>query len=810
MESLLRDIRHAARGLARSPGFAGVAILCLALGVGAATAIFSFADTLILRAAPYPAADRVVVVYGQFQKDGIERSPLSGYEYLDLVAQSKSLAKSAALIPLTLNLTGEGEPTRINCGRVSANLFDLLQVPPEIGRTFAVAEDVFGQNQVAILSYALWQRHFSGDKGVLGRKILLDDKPYEVVGVMPKGFRALVPNQELWVPIAMNLAALPPRTARGLAIVSRLAPDASIETLGTELRVIAERFVREHPESYPADGGFRLLASPIRAELIGRFRPMVLFVSITAALVLLIACANVASLLLARALAREREMALRAALGAGRGAIVRQLLVESTLLSLLGGAVGVVLADWALHALLATIPARVFPVIARVEFSGRALAFGLAAALLTGLIFGLAPALRAFRVDVVERLKEGSKGSGGGERQPLRAGLVIAQVALALAVLTAATLLDRSLARIDRIDPGFRPEGVLTAPLIVPKRIAADRPQVAAWFGALAERLSGLPGATSAGLVTQLPLVGDNEYTVVRAVGGDAGAAPLPAGIRGVSAGYFSALGIPLVNGRLFAPAEENPRSRVALVDEKLARALWPGTSPLGKSFYDDAEGPGAAVEVIGVVGPVRHASLSDEAQPTYYVPFATTGSSLAFLVVRTNGDPAGLARPLREAVRELDRDVPVDDIATMKQQVANSLLRSRLASILSRFFGGAALLLTVIGVYGLLAFAVVSRRRELGIRMALGESRGGIIRLVAKRSSFLIGFGLLAGVGLAALLARVAAEKLSSLLYGTSAFDLGALAIAAGLLLAAGLAATIVPAYRATRTSPVTVLRAE
>lgn len=810
MESLLRDIRQAARGLARSPGFTAVAVLCLALGVGAATAIFSFADTLILRAAPYPAADRVVVIYGQFVRDGIDRSPLSGYEYLDLVAQAKSLGKSAAIIPLTLNLTGEGEPARINCGRVSANLFDLLGVPPEIGRTFAISEDVFGQNQVAILSYSLWQRHFEGDKGVLGRRILLDDKPYEVVGVMPKSFRALAPNQDLWVPIAMNLAALPPRNARGLLIVSRLAPGVSIEKVGTELAVIAERFVREHPESYPPDGGFRLLPTPIRAELIGRFRPMVLFVSIAAALVLLIACANVASLLLARALAREREMALRAALGAGRGAIVRQLLVESTLLSLLGGAVGVVLAFWALKALLATIPERVFPVISRVEFSGRALLFGLAAAVLTGLVFGLAPAVRAFRVDVVERLKEGSKGSGGGERQPLRAGLVIAQVALALAVLTAAMLLDRSLARLDLVDPGFRAEGALTVPLIVPKRIAAEPGQMASWFGALVERLRALPGATSAGLVTQLPLVGDTNVTTVRAVGGDAGAAPVPAGFRGASSGYFAALGIPLVHGRLFAPAEEKPRSRVALVDEKLARALWPGTSPLGKSFYDEAFGPGAAVEVIGVVRPVRNRSLGEEPDPAYYLPFAAAGSPLAFVVVRTTGDPAGLSSALRQAVKDLDREVPVDDIETMKQRVANSLLRSRLASTLSRFFGGAALVLTVIGVYGLLAFAVATRRRELGIRMALGESHGRIVGLVAKRSLFLIGFGLLAGAALAAALAKVAADKLSSLLYGESVFDLGSLAIAAGLLIAAGLVATLLPAYRATRTSPVTALRAE
>lgn len=810
MESLLRDIRQAARGLARSPGFAAVAVLCLALGVGAATAIFSFADTLILRAAPYPEADRVVVIYGQFVRDGIDRAPLSGYEYLDLVEQSKSLEKSAAIIPLSVNLTGDGEPARINCGRVSANLFDLLRVPPELGRTFSASEDVFGQNQVAILSWALWQRRFEGDEKVLGRRILLDDKPYEVVGVMPKSFRALAPNQDLWVPIAMNLAALPPRNARGLAIVSRLAPGVSIESFKTELGVIAERFVREHPESYPPDGGFRLQPTPIRAELIGRFRPMVLFVSVAASLVLLIACANVASLLLARALAREREMALRAALGAGRGAIVRQLLVESTLLSLLGGAVGVLLAYWALKGLLATIPEQVFPVIARVELSGRALLFGLAAAVSTGLLFGLAPAFRAFRVNVVERLKEGSKGSGGGERQPLRAGLVIAQVALALAVLMAATLLDRSLARLDRIDPGFRAEGALTVPLVVPKRIAAERAQMAGWFGSLGERLNGLPGVTAAGLATQLPLVGDNNVVAVRAVGGDAGAAPIPAGSRGASSGFFAALGIPLVQGRLFAPAEEVPRSAVALVDEKLAKALWPGESPLGKSFYDEETGPGSAVEVIGVVRPVRNVSLGLEAEPAFYRPFAATGSSLAFVVLRTNGDPAGLSSALRQAVKELDPQVPVDDIETMKERVANSLVRSRLAATLSRFFGAAALLLTVIGVYGLLAFAVAARRRELGIRMALGESHAGIVGLVAKRALFLVGLGLLVGVALAALFAKLSAEKLSSLLYGEKVFDPGSLAIAAGLLIVAGLIATFVPAYRATRTSPVTVLRAE
>ncbi len=810
MESLLRDIRLAARGLARSPAFTVVAALCLALGVGAATAIFSFADTLILRAAPYPEADRVVVVYGQFLRDGIDRSPISGYEYLDLVAQSKTLGKSAAVVPLMINLTGDGEPTRISCGRVSANLFDLFQVPPEIGRTFSQSEDVFGQNQVAVLSYALWQRRFEGDPKVLGRKILLDEKPYEVVGVMPKSFRALAPNQDLWIPIAMNLSALPPRNARGLVTISRLAPGASFEGLESELAVIADRFVREHPGDYPPDGGFGLHAEPIRGEVIGRFRPMILFVSVAASLVLLIACANVASLLLARALAREREVALRAALGAGRGVIVRQLLVESLLLSLLGGAVGVVFAFWALKALLATIPEQVFPVISRVEFSGRALGFGFLAAVVTGLLFGLAPAFRAFRVDVVERLKEGSKGSGGGEKQPLRAALVIVQVGLALAVLAAAMLLDRSLARLDRVDPGFRAEGALTVPLIVPKRIAGEPARMASWFGALEERLRGLPGATDAGLVTQLPLVGDNVVSGVRAEGGDSGAPPLRVGVRGASSGYFAALGIPLVQGRLFAPAEENPNARVALVDEKLARALWGSENPLGKSFYDDSLGPKAALEVIGVVGPVRHFSLAEEPEPTFYLPFAAAQSALAFVVVRSSSDPAGLSNALRQAVHELDPGIPVDDIETMQQRVANSLVRSRLASTLSRFFGGASLLLTVIGVYGLLAFSVATRRRELGIRMALGESRSGIVALVGQRAAILVGLGLVGGLGLSVLFARLAADNLSSLLYGGKVLDPGALAIAAALLIGAGLIATFVPAYRATRTPPVTVLRAE
>ncbi len=811
MESLLRDLRHAARGLARSPGFAAVAILCLALGVGAATAIFSFADTLLLRAAPFPAADRLVVIYGQFVKDGIDWAPMSGYEYLDLAEQAKSLEKTAALIPLTLNLTGDGgEPTRVNCGRVSAGLFDLLRVPPEIGRTFTASEDVFGRNEVVILSYALWQRHFEGSPAVLGRRILLDDKPFEVVGVMPRSFRALIPNQELWVPIAMNLAALPPRSARGLSVVGRLAPGASSQKLEAELAVIADRFVREYPEAYPADGGFRLHFRSIREEMAGRFGPMVLFVSFAAVLVLLIACANVASLLLARALTREREMALRAALGARRSTIVRQLLVESALLSLVGGAVGVVLAYWALKALLTTIPSRVFPIMARVEFSGRALLFGLAAALLTGLLFGLAPAWRAFRVDVVERLKEGSKGSGGGERQPLRAGLVIAQVALALAVLSAATLLDRSLTKLQEVDPGFQAEGVLAAPLLLPRRLAAEPAQMTNWFGALVERMENIPGATSAGLVTQLPLVGDNLVAAVHAVGGDAGSAPVIAGFRGATSGYFKAFGIPLVQGRMFAPAEEQPRSKVALIDEKLARALWPGESPLGKRFYDDSFGPEAAVEVIGVVGSVRQNTLSEEADPAYYVPFAAARSPLAFLIVKTDGDPAGLSSGLREAVHGLDREVPLDDISTMKQRVADSLIRPRLAAVLSRFFGGASLLLTLIGVYGLLAVAVAARRRELGIRMALGESQQRIVQLVAKRSLVLVGAGLVAGLGLAFAMTRFAAEKFSALLYGVSAFDLGSLAIAAGLLFAAGLLATIVPAYRATRTSPVTALRAE
>ncbi|HXU44626.1 MAG TPA: ABC transporter permease [Thermoanaerobaculia bacterium] len=808
METILRDLRFAVRGIARHPAFSFVAVFCLALGIGATTAIFSFVDALLLRAAPFPEAGKVVVVYGNFVRDDI-RIPLSGYEFLDLRAQARSFHKAAAGIELTMSMTGDGEPVLVHAARVSADLFDLLGVPPELGRAFTPEEDRFGQNRVAILSNPFWQRRFSGDPKVIGKTVELDGAPFEIVGVMPAEFRTFGGGQDLWIPIAMNLGALPPREARGLSIFARLAPGATLESAGNEMDVIASRFVRAYPSSYPQDGGYRLVLVPIREVYVGGFEPMFLFLSVAVSLVLLVACANVASLLLARALGRDREMAVRAALGAGRRAIVRQLLVESTVLSLLGGALGVLFAVWGLHALHAGLPPESFPLLGRVAFSGRALAFGLLAAVVTGLLFGLAPALRAFRTDVAGSLKEGSKGSEGAGRQPLRAGLVVAEVALSLVVLAAAGLLGRSLGRLAAVDPGFQPKGVLSA-LILPRSLADQPRRLVNFYRALEARLRALPGATAVGLVSQLPLGGDDIVASVRAIGGDPTAPPTYASYRAATPGYFAALGIPLLKGRTFTDAEGVEGSRVAVVDELLARGFWGEQNPLGRTFYDESNGPGSPLEVIGVVGSIHHDSLRKKPQAAYYVPFASTAIPLAYVVVRTGGDPAQLAGPLREAVAELDRNLPLDDLKTMPERVRGSMVRARLAATLASIFGAVSLVLTLIGVYGLIAFAVASRRREFGIRMALGETQGGVVALVLRRSLALVGLGVGAGLVLSLLAAQLAAAKFAQLLFGVSAFDAASFAGACLALLGAGFLASAIPALRSTRTPPSAALRTE
>ena len=831
--TMIGDMRLAARMMLRSPGFAAVAVLTLALGIGANTALFSVVDALLLRPLPFPEPDRLVMVWPGRPADGWEHQPASFPNFTDWRARSTSFAHLAAYYAYassTFNVTAGGEPERVQGAYVSSDFFPALGVEPLAGRWFLSQEEKpGGSERVAVIAHALWASRFGADPGAVGKAVHLDGVAHTIVGVMPAGFAfpRHPRDPQVWLPLGHD-----PRQGRTfsrgtnyLSMIGRLAPGVTLDQAGSEMAALTGQLAQEHPR---ANSGMTMKVAPMSEHAAGDLRGALLTLLGTVGLVLLIACANVAHLTLARAAGRRRELAVRSALGATHGRIVRQLLAESLLLAAAGGAAGLLLGAWGIELIARlpfndpgyTAPFRVAP--SEIGMSGTVLAFTMVLSLATAVLFGLIPSLQTARADAAEALKEGSgRATDSARRRRLRDLLVVAEVSLSLLLLVGAGLMVRSYLRLTAVDPGFRPAGVLTAALTLPAARYPDDASLVAFQNALVERLRALPGVRAAGTVRDLPMSGSDEETGihVEGVAPPQDGPPHRARPRPVGDGYFQAIGIPLRAGRGFTASDTVSSPRVAVVNETLARRLWPGGDPIGRRvalnyetlryFPDRPPEPDLASawrEVVGVVGDVRHAGLLGEIHPELYVPIPQSAFRNFSVVVRADTGVPLPAAELRAAVRSLDPEQAVADVRGMEALVGSTVARPRFHFLLLALFAVLALALCAIGIYGVMACVVSQRLREIGIRIALGADRRSVMALVVGQGMRLT----LAGLALGAAAALGLTRLLAGLLFGVSATDPSTFAGMAFLMAAVSLLACALPAWRACRIDPAAVLRAD
>ena len=783
-----------------------IAVLTLALGIGANTAIFTVVKAVLLTPPPFRDASRLVRVWESNVPQNDPRAPLPPASFA-AYRDTSVFAEIGAGRDAMFNLTGAGEPEALIAYRFSAELFQVLGTPPLLGRTFRSEEDRPGHDRVAVLSYKLWQRRFGGDPGVLGRSLTLDGQGYTVVGVMPRGFQ-WGPSL-LWVPLALDPALADNHTRRFLRVTARLKPGVGIEQAQAALAPVAARLAQDHPEGH-ADWTPQLQS--MADHHAGDIRPALLVLSAAVGFVLLIGCANVANLLLVRAAARERDTAVRVALGASRLRLARQWLTESLLLSGLGGGLGILLALWGLDFLLALFPSNLanvaIPQLDALPLDAGVLSFTVGLSLLTGLAFGLIPALRLGGAPMGQALREGR---GSVRRGRLRQALVVGEVALALVLASGAALLIRSFARLVGGDLGFEPRGVLTLRVMLPAYRYDTARQRAFAEEALAQ-LARLPGVESAGATTFLPLSGwqgTRTFTIEGNAPPAAGREP-EAEFRAVAGDYFRAMRTPLLAGRPFTPADGETGPRVVLVNETFARRFFSDGRVLGRRIHMDLrvlDGvPPPVREVVGIVRDVRHLGLAEDPLPEVYVPFRQDPLPFLGFAVRTQGDPAALAPAARQAIWAVDKDQPVSHLLTLEEMGAESVTLRRSSMMLLLFFAALGLGLAALGLYGVLAYEVGQRTREIGVRMALGAGRGDVLRLVVGEGLRTAGLGLAAGLVASLLLTRL----LSKLLFQVSPTDPPTLAAAFVLLLAAALLASYLPARRATAVHPAAALRCE
>ncbi|HWS87834.1 MAG TPA: ABC transporter permease [Pyrinomonadaceae bacterium] len=810
--TLLKDVRYAVRTLSRQPGFAAVAVLTLALGIGANTAIFSVIDAALLRSLPYREPGRLVHLWESKRSRDFERREASYLDLLDLRAQGGEVFEGlAGYVGRPLTLTEGGEAARTRGAAVTANFFDLLGVRAAAGRTFVEGEDGIEGRRVVLLSHGLWQRRFGGEPGAVGREVTLDGQAYTVVGVLPAGFSfALLGDVEVWTPLRPPPEVAARRYMHWVKVVGRLKQDVTLEGAQAHLATVASRIERDDPGAH---AGVSMRAVPLQEEFVGAVRP-VLFVLLGAVgFVLLIACTNVANLLLARSAARQKEVAIRAALGASRWRVVRQLLTESVLLSIVGGAAGLVLALWGVDVLVALIPASQLvqmPYLQSLSLNRDVLLFAAGLSFLTGVLFGLTPALSASRADLQSALKEGGRStvSRGGRR--LRDLLVVAEVALALVLLVGAGLLLKSLLTMLRVDPGFDTRGLLTMRVALPPARYGEGDRATRFYEEVLRRASSVPGVRGAALTSNLPLAGDGGTGTPQVVGRQTPASELTeAHLRTVSANYFEVLGVPLVAGRPFAERDDAKSPPVLLVNKTYAERVFPGEEAVGRrvTFRFTAD---AQFEIVGVVGDEKVTSLDARTTPVVY--FHSRQDSYfdsAALVLRADAaDPLALAPAVRGEVRALDPEVPVYAVQTLEQMVANSrsAFMRRYPAYLTGVFACVALLLALVGIYGVVSYAVAQRTHEIAVRVALGARTRDVLRLV-------LGHGLLlalGGIAVGAVGALALTRLISGLLFGVSAADPAVYGLVALLLAAVALLACLVPARRATKVDPMVALRYE
>lgn len=807
MDNFWQDLRYGMRMLLKHKGITMIAVLSLALGIGANTAIFSLVDAVLLRPLPFHEPDKLVMVWEDATNLGFPRNTPAPANYADWKAQNQSFEDMAALSWGSYNLTDDSEPEKVEAQSVTANFFPLLGVMPVLGRNFAPEEDRPEGNKVVMLSYSLWQRRFGGEQGLIGKELLLDGQKHTIIGVMPSGFQFLSKEIDLWVPIAFTSQQLANRGGHYLTVVGRIKSGVTLAQARDDIAAITQHINQEYPSP-----NFELGSTVIsmREQLAGNVRP-VLFVLLGAVgLVLLIACANIANLLLARGASRYREIAVRTALGAARHRIVRQLLTESMLLAVTGGLAGLLFA-WLSFSFLKQIIPNSMALNASVQIDARIFAFTLLLSLLTGIVFGLTPALQAARVDLNATLKQsaGRTGTGTGHRR-LRGALVVTEIALALILLVGAGLLIQTFLRLRALDIGINPENVLTLRTALPRSKYSELPRRTAFYQQVLERVRALPGVVAAGYTSAVPLTwkgGTNGFTVE-------GVEPLPgqdANNRQISTGYMEAMEINLKQGRLFDDHDDVQSPPVTIINETMSRQYWPGETAVGKRFkLGPVESQNPWITIVGIVGDVKEMGLEAPPKAEMFFPYQQLPTTLwnmpRDLTVRTTGDPLSIVAAVRQAVWSVDPAQPVSNVRTMEDILSEEVTQRRISMTLLVAFAALALLLASLGIYGVLSYAVAQRTQEIGIRMALGANGTDVLRLVMADGLRLAGAGVAIGLGVSLALTQL----MTRLLYGVSANDPRTLTGVTLLLLAVALAACYVPARRAARVDPMVALRNE
>jgi predicted permease len=821
LESFLADIRFALRMLRKSPGFTAIAVLTLALGIGASTAVFSLVNAVLVKPLPFPHAERIVFPW-RLPKQGLnlgfDTYPWGRVDFLFFSQQTKAFEDFGAFLSDSFNLTGSGDPVRIDGLRASAGFFPALGVSPALGRTFTDQEDRPGNEREVILSDGLWRSRFGSDPKILGRSIELNGSPYAVIGVMPPGFvfpRAnemphvftFAPQVQLWVPLALNRGSMIPNEPDELAVLGRLKPGITLAQGQTDMDVMGKRLENQRRNG---QGWFNSKVTPVARQAAGDTRQPLLLILAAVGVVLLIACSNVASLLLSRSLGRKRELTLRATLGAGSSRLIRQLLTESVVLAGLGGIVGIFLAEAGIYFVKAFGPSSI-PRLSETSLDLRVLAFALGLTLLTGILFGLAPAFGATRENLVDPLKAGGQRSGSSPAaQRARNFLLVSQIALAMVLVIAAGLLTRTFYRLLSVDPGFHPAHALTFELTLPASKYSDQAHIVSVYQEVLRHLQALPGVQSAGVTETIPLDGATESTAIRfSDHPPTSTLDIPmANYTMVSPGYFSAVGTPILRGRPFLESDTASSMPVGVISAALAKKYWPGQDPIGKQIAP--RGLAFPTEtIIGVAADVKRISLREAPPPEMYVPYTQkVWPSLLTMdvVVRTTQNPTSLAASARNAIHSVDPDLPLANIKPLADIFSDSMTESRFSMLLLAAFGALALLLAMIGMYGVISYSVAQRTQEIGIRMALGAQRRSVFQMVIGQGARLASLGI--ALGLAASLAVT--RLINSFLYGVQPTDPLTFVAVALLLTLVALFACYVPARRATRVDPLVALRYE
>jgi putative ABC transport system permease protein len=810
MESIIQDLRYSIRTLLKKPLFAAITIITLALGIGANTAIFSVIDAVLLRPLPYRDADKLVIVWERSRRSERQWNVANPANFADWSEQNSVFSDMAAFTDQTANLTGDGEPEEVGCQFATPNLFSVLGVNAIRGRALTPEDGKPGQPDVVVISYGLWQRRFGGEDDVIGRRILLNGTEATVVGVMPADFKWFIKQgstsgkpAEMWSPFPIT-QDVRVRRGRYLTVVARLNPDATLQQAQSEMTMIGNR-LEEHYNSFNAGWGVNVV--PLREQLSGEVKLTLLLLFAAVGFVLLIACANVANLLLAQASSRGKEMALRTALGAGRGRIIRQLLTESVLLATLGGAFGLLLAVWGVEALRSFIPPELIN-LQNVKLNAPVLAFTFGVSILTGILFGMVPAIHASRSNLNDALKEGSHTVGGSRNRRIRNAFVVAEIALSLVLLIGAGLMLRSFARLQAVEPGFNPQNLLTMRVrMTGDRYAQDNRRIE-FVKQAVERIKELPGVEEAGAVSFLPFAGPGAGTGFEIEG-----QPKPEPGQGpttkvcvTDANYFTAMQIPLKRGRLYTPQEAVQMRHVVLINESLARRYFPNEESIGKRIMIHMKQDNEPTEIIGIVADSKFTNLEGDVEPMVYWPHSELVYSSMTFVVRTKGDALSLAGPARDVIRALDANQPIADVRTMESLLSGTLGRARFSALLLTIFAVVAMILASVGIYGVMSYSVTQRTHELGIRIALGAKARDVIQLIVGQGMLLALIGVTIGLVASFFLTRL----ISTLLFGVSATDILTFAAVSLLLAGVALIACFVPARRAAKTDPMVALRYE